>query len=255
MEFGRTRRARVRRVPISTVRAVGCRLRDGARRLQSEDSRAPSPGNRAAPASHSNPIDGPPPAQFRQLVQNLNNEAQSRQLAVMSRDSPSAYRVRGYLAAKVAKRRDHDLLGLGRVRPRRSPRLAHHRRGNRQGRQSRRLGRRRRRDAEPDRPQQHGSARRVSDLARGRAQHARYRTATIAMAGTRILAGSGRHLPHFPAQCRSGARATPRSLLGAAPATARAAPLHCRRPAAKRFGTLSARSSLTLPPRRDSRRI
>jgi len=49
-------------------------------------------------------IDGPPPDQFRQLVQNLNTEAQSRQLAVMSRDSASAYRVRGYLAAKVAKR-------------------------------------------------------------------------------------------------------------------------------------------------------
>lgn len=48
-------------------------------------------------------IDGPPPDQFRQLVQNLNAEAQSRQLAVMSRDSASAYRVRGYLAAKVAK--------------------------------------------------------------------------------------------------------------------------------------------------------
>jgi hypothetical protein len=49
-------------------------------------------------------IDGPPPGQFRQLVQNLNNEAQTHRLAVMSRESPSAYRVRGYLAAKVAKR-------------------------------------------------------------------------------------------------------------------------------------------------------
>jgi hypothetical protein len=49
-------------------------------------------------------IDGPPPGQFQQLVQALNNEAQSRRLAVMSRESPSAYRVRGYLAAKVAKR-------------------------------------------------------------------------------------------------------------------------------------------------------
>ena len=49
-------------------------------------------------------IDGPPPGQFQQLVQALNNEAQSRRLAVMSRESPSAYRVRGYLAAKVTKR-------------------------------------------------------------------------------------------------------------------------------------------------------
>ena len=49
-------------------------------------------------------IDGLPPGQFHELVQALNNEAQTRRLAVMSRESPSAYRVRGYLAAKVAKR-------------------------------------------------------------------------------------------------------------------------------------------------------
>ncbi len=49
-------------------------------------------------------IDGPPPGQFQQLVQDLNDEAQTRRLAVMSRESPSAYRVRGYLAAKVVKK-------------------------------------------------------------------------------------------------------------------------------------------------------
>ena len=49
-------------------------------------------------------IDGLPPGQFQQLVRNLNYEAQTRRLAVISRESPSAYRVRGYLAAKVTKR-------------------------------------------------------------------------------------------------------------------------------------------------------
>lgn len=48
-------------------------------------------------------IDGPPPDKFRKLVDNLNEEAQTRRLAVASRESPSAYRVRGYLAAKVTK--------------------------------------------------------------------------------------------------------------------------------------------------------
>ena len=48
-------------------------------------------------------IDGPPPGQFHTLVQNLNDEAQSRRLAVISREAPSAYHVRGYLAAKVVK--------------------------------------------------------------------------------------------------------------------------------------------------------
>lgn len=48
-------------------------------------------------------IDGPPPALFNKLVANLNQEAQAHRLAVTSRESPSAYRVRGYLAAEVAK--------------------------------------------------------------------------------------------------------------------------------------------------------
>ena len=48
-------------------------------------------------------VDGLPPGQFRKLVQDLNNEAQSRRLAVMSREQSSVYRVRGYLAVKVMK--------------------------------------------------------------------------------------------------------------------------------------------------------
>jgi len=50
-------------------------------------------------------IDGPPAAQFEKLVQNLNDEAQTRRLAVVSRDGQSAYRVRGYLAAEMDKGR------------------------------------------------------------------------------------------------------------------------------------------------------
>ena len=48
-------------------------------------------------------VDGLPPGQFRKLVQVLNDEAQSRRLAVTSREQPSAYRVRGYLAIKLTK--------------------------------------------------------------------------------------------------------------------------------------------------------
>jgi hypothetical protein len=50
-------------------------------------------------------IDGPPSTQFQKLVQDLNDEAQTRRLAVISRDKASAYRVRGYLAAKMTKNR------------------------------------------------------------------------------------------------------------------------------------------------------
>ncbi len=49
-------------------------------------------------------IDGLPPGQFRQLVQHLNEEAENRRLAIMSRGSQSAYRLRGYLAAHVARK-------------------------------------------------------------------------------------------------------------------------------------------------------
>jgi len=49
-------------------------------------------------------IDGPPPGQFHQLVRDLIDEAQTRRLAVISRESSSAYRVRGYLAVKVAQK-------------------------------------------------------------------------------------------------------------------------------------------------------
>ena len=49
-------------------------------------------------------LDGLPPGQFQKLVRNLNDEAQARRLAVISREQSSAYRVRGYLAVKVAKR-------------------------------------------------------------------------------------------------------------------------------------------------------
>lgn len=50
-------------------------------------------------------IDGLPRAQFDKLVQKLNDEAQTRRLAVLSRESASAYRVRGTIAATVERNR------------------------------------------------------------------------------------------------------------------------------------------------------
>jgi hypothetical protein len=46
-------------------------------------------------------IDGPPPEVFQKLVRDLNVEAQTRQLAVLSREDSAAYRVRGYLGAQT----------------------------------------------------------------------------------------------------------------------------------------------------------
>jgi len=46
-------------------------------------------------------IDGPPPDVFERLVAALNEEAGARQIAVVSRSRPAAYRIRGYMSALV----------------------------------------------------------------------------------------------------------------------------------------------------------
>ena len=46
-------------------------------------------------------IDGPPETVFRKLVAQLTQEANARQVAVVSRESAAQYRIRGYVAAHV----------------------------------------------------------------------------------------------------------------------------------------------------------
>src|SRR3954469_7812758 len=46
-------------------------------------------------------IDGPPPQVFDRMVNLLDSEAKLRNLAVVSRESAAAYRVRSYLAAQI----------------------------------------------------------------------------------------------------------------------------------------------------------
>jgi len=50
-------------------------------------------------------IDGPPETVFRDLVQQLNQEAQARQVSVVSRETAASYRIRGYVAAHVQGKR------------------------------------------------------------------------------------------------------------------------------------------------------
>jgi hypothetical protein len=49
-------------------------------------------------------IDGPPESIFRRYVQDISDEANARQMAIVSREAPARFRVRGYLAALVEKR-------------------------------------------------------------------------------------------------------------------------------------------------------
>lgn len=50
-------------------------------------------------------IDGLPQSQFARLVGFLSEEAKSRDLAVVTRDSPSQFRARGYASAQVRGKR------------------------------------------------------------------------------------------------------------------------------------------------------
>jgi hypothetical protein len=46
-------------------------------------------------------IDGPPPGVFDRMVSVLDSETKLRNLSIVSRESPAAYRVRSYLSAQV----------------------------------------------------------------------------------------------------------------------------------------------------------
>ena len=73
-------------------------------------SSGPAPGPVAAgnvPTIAFDSIDGPPPGVFQRLVNNLSSEADARQIAVVSREAGSDYRVRGYLAAQIVRGRTH----------------------------------------------------------------------------------------------------------------------------------------------------
>jgi hypothetical protein len=50
-------------------------------------------------------IDGPPEPVFYKLVEQLTREANARQIAVVSRQEPAQYRIRGYVAAHVQGKR------------------------------------------------------------------------------------------------------------------------------------------------------
>lgn len=70
-----------------------------------------APGMAAVPATARGPtiafesIDGPPVGVFQKLVVGLSEEAQSRQIQVVSREGQASYRIRGFLAVHVVSGR------------------------------------------------------------------------------------------------------------------------------------------------------
>jgi hypothetical protein len=52
-------------------------------------------------------IDGPPEPLFRKMVARLTQEANARNVAVVSREQPAQYVIRGYVAAHVQDQKGH----------------------------------------------------------------------------------------------------------------------------------------------------
>jgi hypothetical protein len=94
MEWGRSALSAV--VLVCAVSLGGC---------LNNPNKSEVPGTPRGPTVAFDSIDGLPRAQFDKLVSKLNEEAQSRRLAVISREGESVYRVRGALAAKVERGR------------------------------------------------------------------------------------------------------------------------------------------------------
>lgn len=86
---------------ISPLRLAGLALCLALGACQTDGSGMASSGAGGAVAFDS--IDGPPQATFEKLVGQLNSEAETRRVAVASRSSGAAYRVKGYLAMHVQK--------------------------------------------------------------------------------------------------------------------------------------------------------
>ena len=101
--WGAARRSYSHRTGLLAVAALAASVA-GCVSLPSSNGRlslasAVSPGSTVAFES----IDGPPPEVFRKLVADLNAEASTRKIAVVSRDSAATYRVRGYVSALVER--------------------------------------------------------------------------------------------------------------------------------------------------------
>jgi hypothetical protein len=82
-------------VGVFAVWVSGC-VTDGQRTGNLQTSQRPSVAFES--------IDGAPPAVFQKLVQKLNEEADARQVPVVTREGFAPYRIRGYVAASVVKK-------------------------------------------------------------------------------------------------------------------------------------------------------
>jgi hypothetical protein len=101
MDWGRSRRTRAAALVWQIIPVLAALGVAGCNTVAPDSPSASA--SRGATVSFDS-IDGPPRPIFDRLVQDLNAEAQQRQLAIVSRDGDAAYRVRGYLVAQTSSR-------------------------------------------------------------------------------------------------------------------------------------------------------
>jgi len=99
----RAPRAALRRVRLGGVLAVALGL--GAAGCSTAPQVPAAYASVRGPTIAFESIDGPPESIFRKYVQTISDEANTRQMAIVSREAPAQFRVRGYLATLVEQRR------------------------------------------------------------------------------------------------------------------------------------------------------
>jgi hypothetical protein len=90
---------------VRAVVVMGCGLLGCGLAGCSSSGQAPLGGATPGVTVAFESIDGPPEPVFRKLVAQLTQEAGTRQVAVVSREQSSQYRIRGYVAAHRQGRR------------------------------------------------------------------------------------------------------------------------------------------------------
>jgi len=91
-----------RTAPRAAVAAVLCAVACGLGGCASGGSGAFAMASSGGPTVAFESIDGPPPQIFDRMVNVLDTESKLRNLLIVSREGPAAYRVRSYLSAQIS---------------------------------------------------------------------------------------------------------------------------------------------------------
>lgn len=95
-----------RAAAAATLLAAACALggcANGGGAVNNAYAMAGNGGGGNGPTVAFESIDGPPPQVFDRMVGILDSESKLRDLSIVSRETPAAYRVRSYLSAQIVR--------------------------------------------------------------------------------------------------------------------------------------------------------